>query len=102
MQVSKFVYTVSGLTCRDQLFHDHTAGENIGGGIYRIFRATGALIARAEIALGLVRRTRVTYGALLFALPWALGAMGRDKDPVACQGVYIGGAVSDLGSCPQT
>jgi len=60
-------------------------GENIGGGVYGIFRVTGALVARTEIALGVVRGTPFTRCALLFALPRALGAMGetRIQSPVS-------------------
>jgi hypothetical protein len=52
-----------------------------------VFRATGALVARAKITLRVVRGAFVERGSFLSTLPGALGAMRRDEDPVACQSV---------------
>ena len=61
--------------------------EDVGAGVRRGVVAAGAGVAGAEIAGGVVGQRWRLRGVLGLALPGALGAMRRDDDPLALEGI---------------
>ena len=57
----------------------------------------GARVPRAEIAGGVIMNVGKARGRVDFALPWSLGAVRRDEDPLASEGIVA--AVRELNCC---
>ena len=61
--------------------------KDVGAGIGRVVHAAGPRVARTEVAGGIVVRPLLDGVLFHLALPGALGAVGRDQDPLARQRV---------------
>ena len=74
-------------------------GENVGGSVFGIFRATGALVTRAEVALRVVRGTRVRVPRFLVCPAKGAGCDGEKRGSSRLSERYIDGGEADFGPC---
>jgi hypothetical protein len=61
--------------------------KGVWAGILRVLLASGALVARAKVAFGVVRQMSPSGHIFDLAQPWTLRSLRGDKDPFSCQQV---------------